>query len=422
MWRLTVGTNSSLRLLVFLVPGLIAASIGCKQPALKKPTGTTPVTLRWNERFPPQAEVVGLSDEILEAISTAFFTSKYNQNQWNRVLALYVVQENIASPTDSQPKEGQTPVAGAHVVIAGIFGFSPQFPLRPGLKYRIEFDPNALASILAFDARMRNQLPPKKMELTLSLPAPPASPRTAVAAIYPSSDVLPENQLKFYIHFSAPMSRGEAYDRVRLEKSSGELVPIPFLELSEELWDADAQRFTLIFEPGRVKRGLMLREEIGPALVAGEEYVLVVDGAWRDANGQPLGKDFRKTFRATPQDETQPDPRRWKLNLPSANSNQPLVIEFDEPLDHAMLHRVIRVVDANRSEKTGEVTVDRNESRWSFTPDVAWEAGAHELVVEGVLEDLAGNSVGRKFEVSMEDKDREVPQEVRVPFSVAPPR
>ena len=37
---------------------------------------------------------------------------------------------------------------------------------------------------------------------------------------------------------------------------SGQAVADPFLELDEELWSTDGRRFTLLFDPGRIKRGL----------------------------------------------------------------------------------------------------------------------------------------------------------------------
>src|SRR5262249_36699089 len=42
--------------------------------------------------------------------------------------------------------------------------------------------------------------------LVLAAAAPPPAP-TTVVAIYPSAKELPENVLKFYLHFSAPMGR-----------------------------------------------------------------------------------------------------------------------------------------------------------------------------------------------------------------------
>ncbi len=69
--------------------------------------------------------------------------------------------------------------------------------------------------------------------------------------IYPSAGRLARrNQLKFYIHFSAPMSRGEAYRRIHLLDAEGQVLEAVFLELGEELWDPPMQRFTLLCDPG----------------------------------------------------------------------------------------------------------------------------------------------------------------------------
>src|SRR5262249_5583071 len=155
--------------------------------------------------------------------------------------------------------------------------------------------------------------------------------------VYPTRDRLPENQLKFYLHFSAPMSRGEAYDRVRLLDDKGKLVEKPFLELAEELWDDSGTRFTLFFDPGRIKRGLKPREIYGPALEEGKSYTFVVDRGWPDAEGNPLKAEFRKSFRVGPPDDTQPDVANWKLTPPSPGTDAPLTVTFPEPLDHAML-------------------------------------------------------------------------------------
>ena len=123
-------------------------------------------------------------------------------------------------------------------------------------------------------------------------PLRPAHPitLTVVESVYPSAEILPENLLRFYLQFSAPMSRGEAYTHIRLLDAAGRAVADPFLELNEELWSGDGRRFTLLFDPGRIKRGLKPREEVGPVLEAGKSYTLVIDRQWPDAQGNPLAR------------------------------------------------------------------------------------------------------------------------------------
>ena len=116
----------------------------------------------------------------------------------------------------------------------------------------------------------------ERVEAMLSVPALRERRPTVVEAIYPSSDVLPENQLKFYIHFSAPMSRGDSYRHIRLLDAKGKPVEAPFLELAEELWDDSGRRLTLLLDPGRVKRDLKPHKEVGRAIVDGGRYTLVI--------------------------------------------------------------------------------------------------------------------------------------------------
>ena len=174
----------------------------------------------------------------------------------------------------------------------------------------------------------------------------------------------------------------------------------PFLELDEELWSPDGTRFTLLFDPGRVKRGLKPREEVGPVLEAGKSYSLVIDRHWLDASGNLLKTGFRKTFRVGPPDETSPDPKTWTIDAPRAGSRDPLEVRFPEPLDRAPsrspdLGRELRMRKSCRVRSRW----GRPRQRWRFTPVSPWREGAYRLVVGTELEDLAGNSVAQPFEV-----------------------
>lgn len=283
-------------------------------------------------------------------------------------------------------------VAGSDVPLFGeirsekeALSFEPRFPLQPGVEYLVRFRSAGGGT----------------SERRFLVPKPPPSPPTRVTAVFPSRDALPENLLKFYLHFSAPMSRREAYQRVRLLDGAGKPVELPFLEIGEELWNREATRLTLLFDPGRIKRGLKPREDSGPALEEGKSYTLVVDAEWPDAEGRPLRQGLRKPFKAVAPDEKQPDIHAWKVSPPKAGSRDPLTVVFNEPLDEAMLHRSLTVVDAAGSPVAGRIEIDQEETRWRFIPGAAWSSGTHSLAVDVVLEDLAGNSIERPFEVDV---------------------
>ena len=322
-------------------------------------------------------------------------------DQWQRLLSVTVDDPSLPNPPA---------MLGDYLLEQDAVRFTPRYPLRPGLDFRVVFRWAAIDP--ASDAR--------PVERTLSVPRPP-SPRSKVTAVYPSADHLPENLLKFYIHFAAPMSRGEAYQHVHLiDEASGTEVEHPFLELGEELWDPTGQRFTLFFDPGRVKRGLQPRALFGPALEEGKSYRLVIDSEWPDAEGRPLLQDFSKPFRVGAPDMSQPQFANWKITPPAADTREPLVVRLDEPLDHAMLHRVVRVRGPAGNWLSGESSLSDQESCWRYIPLVPWRAGTYQLVVETILEDLAGNSLERQFDVDVFEKiDRAVTTDyVDVPFDV----
>jgi hypothetical protein len=321
---------------------------------------------------------------------------------WGRALAVYVDR-------GGKPRAGQPAVLGSYRVEKGVLRFQPRFPLAPGLRYRAVFDPAALPGGKG-----------DPVETVLALPKPAPKPAAVVRQVYPTADRLPENQLKFYLHFSAPMSQGDSYRHVKLLDAKGKAIDLPFLELDQELWDPSGKRFTLFFDPGRIKRGLKPREEVGPALEEGKRYTLVIDRAWPDADGQPLKETFRKSFSVAAPDDTPPDPKKWKLQLPLAGKRDPLRVAFPEPMDHALLHRLVWVADAAGKKVPGKVDVAERETAWLFTPDAPWGAGDYHLVADTRLEDLAGNSIGRPFEVDvLRPVERKVKTEtVKLPFRV----
>jgi hypothetical protein len=288
--------------------------------------------------------------------------------------------------------------------------FQPRFPLEPGVRYRADFRaPGSSKTTLS-------------AEFGLPKAANPVA-STVVARVAPASAVVPENLLKFYIEFSAPMSRGEAYDHIRLLDASGKPVDAPFLELGEELWDPRGRRFTLLFDPGRIKRGLLPREQLGPALSAGKSYTLLIDRRWHDAAGNVLASEYRKQFRVGPPDSAPPDPKSWALDTPEAGSRAPLRVSFKEPLDRALLGRLLAVTDREGNPVEGAQEIANDETWWSFVPVGPWRAGPHFLLIDRDLEDLAGNSVGRPFEVDVfrPIERRETADVVRLPFSIGIP-
>jgi hypothetical protein len=305
----------------FLILVVLAAAL---------PVWAQPFTIHWRtESRPAAVEVEGFTPESLRALERTAGTS--SAAEWQRMLAVFAQQEDatmagaIAMP----------PMAGTWSVQRDRLRFEPRFPLAAGVRYRAEFVPAGGAPVVSY----------------FQLPADNAPPSTRVVQVFPSAAKLPENQLKFYIQFSAPMSRRSVYEHVRLRQDGGDPIELPFLELDEELWDPAMTRLTLLIDPGRIKRGVKPQEDEGAVFEVGKSYTLTIGADCRDAAGRPLREAFEKKIQIVAADRVSPDPKRWKVVPPASGTRDGLVVDFDEPLDHALALRLLARGDGRRWKK-----------------------------------------------------------------------
>ncbi len=301
----------------------------------------------------------------------------------------------LASALEQPPAiVGETRVEKDRIV------FVPRFALTPGVVYRLH---------LGELVKQRLDLQEIDEEL-LSFSLNPDRPleEAKVSAIYPSADALPENLLKFYVHFSQPMNRGEAYRRIHLFEGETQ-VDEPFLVLDEELWNAQQTRFTLLIHPGRIKRGVQPRELRGPPLNEGKQYRLRIDPGWSAAQGKAMQSAYEKTFTVSAPVAEKVDPLSWKLESPTAGTRQPVGLTFAAPLDRGMLERVLEVFFNDGSRIQGSVTITNQETQWQFTPDEAWQIGAYQIQIATNLEDVCGNNLAAPFEVKLRNQTTETP-------------
>lgn len=73
-------------------------------------------------------------------------------------------------------------------------------------------------------------------------------------------------------------------------------------------------------------------------------------------------------------------------------------------MDHALAERLIRVTDAAGAFVDGAVALDEEERRWTFVPVRPWPASSYRLAVQTTIEDLAGNNIGKPFEVDLVER------------------
>lgn len=288
------------------------------------------------------------------------------------------------------------PLLGDYSLIGETLTFTPRFAPTPGVKLHALFHPDGGAHDVGAD---------------FGSPARPLTPSTRVVHLYPSSPTWPANTLKLYLEFSAPMATNEAYAHLAIKDDHGAIIEKPFVEIDQELWDPSHRRLTVLFDPGRIKRGLIDNEKSGPPLAPGRDVTLVVDPGWRDAAGAPLAEGFKRVIHVSPALREPVRMKDWRLTAP-ASSVADLVLAFPRPLDNALARRVIRV-RRDGQDIAGKVTLEDDEIIWRFTPVIPWAPGRYQVHVEGIIEDLAGNRLGRVFDV-----DNQNPSEARdaLPF------
>ena len=334
-----------------------------------------------NADDPAAVEITGIDKTYLESLASA----KPTAAEWSKVARL-VVDTGTPAAVAKKP-----PVAGVWSVAAGALRFTPEYPLVPGVKYRVFCDLGAIP---------RTKLKGDTFSLPVVIPKPLPGPPVRVVSVYPSGNRLPENTLRFYVHFSGPVARGDVYKRVKLVRDDGKQIAFPFLEIDEELWSNDGHRLTLLFDPGRVKRGLAPREEHGPILEEGRRYTFVVDPNWPDTEGRPLTAGYTKSFAATAPDDDPVWPNQWKL-IPPRAGGAPLLVRLAKPLDHALLGRMLWVTDAAGKKVEGTLTVGGGDRVVTFAPKTPWAKGDYKLIIDAALEDVCGNRVGEPFEIDV---------------------
>jgi hypothetical protein len=371
----------------------------CSQPAPSSPQ----IRLDAANAAQPIIEVAGVARRDLAALSGANLTG----DEWSALLRVTV------KPSGSTPASAGAPlpVAGRYAVAESV-RFTPLFPLDAGREYEVVFDPSRLPPRTTVAAM-------PSARAVVALPAVARVPSTTVDAVYPSGEEIPENLLRMYVHFSAPMGQQGGLDHVVLLDQAGHEIADAVLPLDAELWNADRTRYTVIFDPGRVKREILPNRRMGRPLHAGQMITLVVKADWLDANAAPLKAEFRRAYRVVAADERPLDPATWRVTAPPAGTRESLAVTFPEPLDRGLLERALGV-ESYGVRVAGELNIGDGEMRWMFTPRDPWQAGAYALAILPILEDLAGNRIGRAFEVLSpgDAVPEEGSQPIRLPFQV----
>ena len=234
----------------------------------------------------------------------------------------------------------------------------------------------------------------------------------------PSADLLPANVLKFYIYFSRPMRGGqEIFNQIEILDAGGQVVSDAWL--TDELWDETGEVLIIYIHPGRIKWGVVLRDVLGPVLVADRDYTFIVRGSVADADGRKLGIDFSKKFHTTAEDRTRVNLNAWKIVSPHAGTTEPMTVHLPKPIDHRSLQRLLAIQTADGQAVSGNASLGKDEKSWTWVPDHPWQNAGYQLVINGRLEDVAGNTPLRPFDMDLEAKTPPA-QRLQIPFHPRP--
>ena len=238
-----------------------------------------------------------------------------------------------------------------------------------------------------------------------------------VIAIYPKTDSIPVNILRFYIQFSKPMQEMDILKHIKLTNEEGKNITGVFFENQYELWNDDRTEVTLIVDPGRVKLGLLAHNTMGRAFDTGKKYTLTVDSDLMDFDDQKLEQSFIKTFVAVDEDMLPPKTNQWKLSLPKAETSNPLSIDFNDKIDHISGKTLIKFF-FNNKEIEGNTELDNQEQKLIFKPSKKWKKGSYQIVVNQRLEDIAANSLNQIFDHKPSDFNRNSDENSIINFNI----
>lgn len=307
---------------------------------------------------------------------------------------LSVFVKNDREEYSSNAVQGRYTIEGDYLV------FAPYFPFEKGMTYVVRTKNTDINSKYSYQSFKIG-----KKEIV---------DKAEVVSIFPSANELPENLLRFYLYFNTPMKKGQALKHVQLIDSSGNIDNHAFMEFKQELWSPDGKRLTILFDPGRIKRGVSTNMELGPALLEGKQYQLVISGAWQDVYGQELSINKTKEFVVIKAYRQNIKVEELEIRKPEADSEEILSIHFDRIIDHALVQSMIQIKDENEKVIAGYWQTSEEEKIIQFVPEKNWKKGTYRIIMDNCLEDAAGNNLNNLLDQKTGEKNSNVQQKFRL--------
>ncbi|NBN64803.1 hypothetical protein GWI72_13590 [Microvirga tunisiensis] len=216
-----------------------------------------------------------------------------------------------------------------------------------------------------------------------------------VLALHPSHTAWPANILRVHVVFDCEMNPMAALASIRIETSDGEPLRSVLVDLPDGLWSPDGRILTLLFHPGRLKRGLRAHELLGKALQPGRAYRLVIGPGLTDIDGRDLSPTGPFVFEVGPPQDAPIDPFTWEVSELVPGGFAPLVVTTGTILDALSALGGLGVVSPAGGRHPVSVLVEG--TKVILVPRFAWPDGARLRISPG-LEDVCGNRVDHAFE------------------------
>lgn len=296
-------------------------------------------------------------------------------------LAVFV-ENDVKKYPSNRATQGQYTTKGNYLI------FKPYFPFEKGMTYIVKTK-NADSDTYSY-----HSFQIEKKETVGD---------AKVINIYPSAEQLPENLLRFYIYFNTPMKKGQALKHIQLIDAEGNTDKHAFMQFKEELWSGDGKRLTILFDPGRIKRGVSTNMRRGPALEATNQYQIRISNTWQDVYGQPL-ETTTKDIEVVEAYRTKIKANEWRINQPKAQSYEALTVHFDRIMDHALIQSMIQLKDRKGNPLAGYWEISEQEQQIQFIPEKKWKKGKYQIVIDSRLEDVAGNNLQNLLDYNKTDE------------------
>jgi hypothetical protein len=205
-----------------------------------------------------------------------------------------------------------------------------------------------------------------------------------ILSIAPGAAMLPENTLRLYLNFDRPSRGLFRQGDIGLFHEDGRIVIDPFVDFGQELWSPDGRRLTILFEPSRIKRGVMAMDGT-TGLQSGNRYVLHAGS-------------LRYCFQAAAPLRSRLDPLRWRFTPPN-HPEQAVRIGFDRIMDAALLSSQILILDAHGNIARTRPHVSPDGRALRLAPQRPWRGCETYFAVFGrSLEDAAGNRLSEMLD------------------------